>query len=177
MKVFLDMDGVLVDFVKGALLKHGHADPYQQAENLGNWDIDHMCCTSKEERDNYWKSFDYDFWRNLDWMPDGKDILSHIEERFGKENIRIFTAPTRANRGACIDAKLDWAEEHLPGYQVMTGRDKGFCASEGILLIDDADHNVEAYQKNGPAYLVPRLWNSRHALADIALEHLKTTIR
>ena len=42
-------------------------------------------------------------------------------------------------------------------------RRKHFCARPDALLIDDGDHNVEAFRANGgQTILVPRPWNSLH---------------
>ena len=42
---------------------------------------------------------------------------------------------------------------------------KHFCARPDALLIDDSDHNVEAFLAHGgQAILVPRPWNPLHCM-------------
>ena len=47
--------------------------------------------------------------------------------------------------------------------QFLIGPSKHLCAKPGVLLIDDSDKNVAAFQEQGgSSLLVPRPWNSLH---------------
>ncbi len=177
MKVFLDLDGVLVDFVSKAHEYHGISpNLYLDEANHGKWDFDVI---SGIPLDRFWSKFDYDFWANLDWMPDGKEILSLIEDRFGRDNITILTSPQKSNRGECITGKIDWVERHMPRYanNILLGRKKHMLAHADALLIDDADHNITDFQKHGGQIIqVPRIWNQLHSHSNMTIDYLKENL-
>lgn len=158
-RVHLDLDGVLVDFVGGFQRALGlkPPDPWPAAC------YDSFAAHGLKETSELWNTFDTeDFWANLDWMPDGLNILRILESKFRKENIAICTSPTR-NPG-CAAGKVRWIQKHLPEYsrRFFIGTSKHLAGGEGGLLIDDSDHNVKKYRAyKGQAILVPRVWNSR----------------
>ncbi len=159
--VLVDLDGVLVDMVNGACKVHGKDNPYKQNEK-GAWDFWELIGVAEDE---FWKPLGFDFWANLDWMPNGKDILASIEKLVPQENICILSSPCRTP--GCVDGKLEWVKRNLPQYerQVLIGKPKHFCASNGSILIDDYEENVKKFARSGGnCILVPRPWNSVFAL-------------
>ena len=75
--IYCDMDGVLVDFNKGYFELTGHK-------------LDGIYRTDT----NFWDPINqagYDFWINLDWMPDGKELWSYIK----KYKPELLSAPSR----------------------------------------------------------------------------------
>jgi 5'(3')-deoxyribonucleotidase len=80
--------------------------------------------------------------------------------------ICILTGPTKDPE--CLAGKYEWITTVLPPYlhrQYLIGPRKQFCAHPEALLIDDSDDNVKAFRgAGGHAILVPRPWNSLHAL-------------
>jgi hypothetical protein len=166
LKILLDLDGVLTDFVGGAIAAHGIADPYADGDNHGVWDFSEICDIPPSV---FWERLDYEFWANLRWTVDGGAILSFLEAKFGYQNICLLTSPPHSNTGDAIRGKIDWVERHLPKYkrQLLIGPAKEFCAHSGSILVDDADHNVTKFAlAGGNTYLVPRVWNSKHAITD-----------
>ncbi|MDE2095783.1 MAG: hypothetical protein KGL39_00885 [Patescibacteria group bacterium] len=173
MRIFLDLDGVLVDFVGGACQFHGVNNPYELASNHGKYDL---CALLNMEPSRFWGNLGFDFWKNLDWMPDGKGIFQIIEKHFGKDNIVLCTSPCETL--GCVDGKREWIKEHLPDYYKSTifTQVKKNLALPGTLLIDDSDNNVRdfEYQSCDESYglLVPRLWNSQFACAKDSTNHV-----
>ena len=163
MKCFLDMDGVLVDFMKGA--HEFHRLPYSMKAypyEFGVWD---NCppSTSELSTQEFWDSLDEEFWANLDWMPDGNAILQYTESFFGVKNICLLTSPTRCPRS--VSGKLLWIQKNLPRYkrQFLIGPPKHFCAHNNAVLIDDSDRNINSFvEHGGTGVLVPRPWNSEY---------------
>ena len=165
MKCLLDLDGVLVDFMKGAHefygLQYSYEDyPYEYAtwNCLPPKDVTSM--TSRE----FWDGLTAEFWASLEWMPDGKEILTLIESYLPRDNICILTTPT-LNKSSIV-GKMLWIEKELSKYkrQFLVGPAKEFCASSRRVLIDDADHNIEKFREAGGLTItVPRKWNSMHA--------------
>ena len=177
MKVCLDLDGVLVDFMAGAHKFHNIEYDYNEYPyELGLWDTVPPPTSDMSTRD-FWDALTADFWAGLEWMPDGRCLLRELEERFGAKNICIVTAPTKCPE--CVVGKIRWITEHLPDYsrRFFIGPDKRFFASDGALLVDDADHNVDSFRcHGGKAVLVPRKWNANHALSNTSLSYTLSQI-
>lgn len=147
---FLDMDGVLVDFSGAVENAYGI--------KMDRWDFDDFIPgVTKEE---FWLSCTEEFWANLPWTEEGKDILRIVENFFGKDNICLLTTPC-LTKGS-MEGKRRWIEKHLPGYldQFLMGKPKHFCAGPQSILIDDSDKNINKFlYYGGRAILIPRPWN------------------
>jgi 5'(3')-deoxyribonucleotidase len=159
-KVFLDMDGVLVDFVSGACAAHGMPNPYKvdPIKSRGEWGIEALLGVSPAM---FWKPLGFEFWANLDWMPDGREILKQVEFFVDIENICILTSP--CDTPGCIDGKREWIKNNIPEYrkQILVGAAKQFVAGPGKVLIDDYQNNTDKFiDHGGEAVLIPRIWNS-----------------
>lgn len=153
-KVALDMDGVLVNFNKGASDKHGIPltdEPYSCSLQR-HWNL------SQKE---FWGKLEgFDFWDSLEWMPDGKDILSTIEELVGKENIAICTSPCRDPM--CLAGKYSWIRREIPYLErkMIVTPIKFWVADKNTILVDDNPEKIHDFQlAGGHGCLVPRLWN------------------
>ena len=160
MKCFLDLDGVLVDFIGGACRLLNSPNPWLKDEYKGRWGAEEMFGVSANA---FWKNMGEDFWANLEWTKEGKDILSLAEAVFGYDNIGILTTPC-LTKGS-VSGKMDWINANMPSYKkkVMVGFQKHFCAHPGSILLDDADKNVEQFRASGGnAILIPRQWNKQY---------------
>jgi hypothetical protein len=150
------MDGVIVDFIRGAHEHHKlKYDPWPYP--VGKWDFVKRVDKTAYE---FWSPLKFDFWSTLPWTPDGEEILSMLPF----EDTCLLTAPTQ--EAECVTGKLRWVRDNLTGYnrKVIITPAKEMCAHPNALLIDDGDHNVDKWRANGgQAILVPRIWNSRHA--------------
>jgi 5'(3')-deoxyribonucleotidase len=174
MKILLDMDGVLVDFLGGWCKYNEYECPtYNDAKD--RWDLAGVLgitpaglwagCSSRE------------FWAELEWTQDGMGILNAAEDAVGQDNVYLFTTPTPSPQSWA--GKADWILRQLPQYKnrLLMGGNKQLCARPDQLLIDDADHNVEKFRAaGGPAILVPRQWNSLHWLHVSPTEYVKVGI-
>jgi hypothetical protein len=172
MKVYLDMDGVICDFVKGL---HNVLDlPYDKKDypyKLGDYDI-----FSEIERisgipkvKQYKVLQDIDFWENIDKTPETDRLMNILENQIMKDNVFILsTVPSSWSYAAT--GKYKWVSKNLKGYTpriILSPLSKSFFAREDIMLIDDSDENYKKYTELGyKAYLVPRHWNSRYHEVD-----------
>ena len=130
-KIYCDMDGVLIDFDKGYLKLTGH-----------QLDGEHRTDT------NFWDPINaagYDFWVNLEWMNDGKELWNYIK----KYNPSILSAPSRQDESRV--AKHDWVNKELPGTQLLlrNAKHKKDFASPTSILIDDRIDNIEGWTGAG----------------------------
>lgn len=160
MIVLFDMDGVLVDFVRGSLRLHGRLDhvPFPDLR----WDFPQQVGFEGTWVSDFWNPLGRDFWASLDPLPDGMELFRNVEaycERYG-HSLGLLSSP--CNTAGCCDGKRDWVERHLPAYRKRTflGSDKTVFASRGIVLLDDHDANVDAFRaRGGRSVLIPRPWN------------------
>lgn len=153
MTVFFDIDGVLADFVRGALAFHGVAIPIENVR----WDFDKQIGITPQQ---FWDPLGRDFWATLPTLADGFALLRTVENMVGEARIGLLTAA--AGTPGCIDGKRDWVKKYLPQYlpRMYTGTRKDLLASRTKLLIDDRDENCRDFQTGGGrAVLIPRPWN------------------
>ena len=166
--IFLDMDGVIVDFVNGVCKVFGKANPYpKETRDYSFWhawsdisfeDVNNICTQ--------------EFWHKLDWMYDGRDTLRAIKDTIGLEKIYLLTMPMPNPETAT--GKMMWINDNIPIYldrTIIVTRDvpKSFMTRPDALLIDDKDENVEEFvAAGGQGILVPRPWNRAYEQSDIA---------
>jgi len=152
---FVDMDGVLVDFVAGVLKHFGREHiPHRDIQ----WGIEEqMGCT----KDEFWGQLGHLFWANLPWTNEGKALLDGVRRICG-DNIVILTSPSRTP--GCVDGKLDWVRREIPALadSVIMCKRKGFVAHSNAVLLDDHNKNVDEFSEaGGRTLLIPRPWNRR----------------
>ena len=171
MKILLDLDGVLIDFVQRALEQHG-----VKMKDL-DWPAGLYCLTkvlgiSDEE---FWRMLDsHDYWSSLPWTEEGREIVALAEKAVGKKNVYLCTSPTLSPFSG--SGKMAWIYRELKGYQrkFLIGAPKYLCADKETILIDDAEHNINKFvEHGGHAFLFPRHWNKRHEDQDRGLDMLK----
>lgn len=150
MIIYLDLDGVLADFVGGACDWHGIENPYKWKENLGSFDIVKAAGFKKP----FW-NFSEDFWADLDKTPECDEILATLL-RLG--DVRICTSP--GHMPAAAAGKMRWCQEHVPGIKLCMYSEKHELAKASRVLVDDRDSNILKFEHaGGHAIRIPRPWN------------------
>jgi 5'(3')-deoxyribonucleotidase len=154
-EALLDLDGVLVDFVRGSLAFHDKYIPYSEV----TWDFADRVFPGEPEK--FWEPLSYDFWANLPKTPQCDALVEGLIEIFGAKNICICTSPIQTP--GCIDGKLEWVRRNLPKCfhrQYMICPVKHFAAASNRILIDDRDENIVDFVKaGGRGRLIPQPWN------------------
>lgn len=130
-KVYCDMDGVLVDFIKGYY-------------DLTGYDMTGQHRTDSSFYDPINKA-GYDFWINLEWKKDGKKLWNYIE----KYTPVLLSAPTKKDDSRV--GKVDWVKRELPGTKLIlrSPANKKEFASPDSILIDDLSSNVDQWIEAG----------------------------
>ncbi len=130
-KIYCDMDGVLTNF------------------NKAYFDLTGVDITGQHFNDkNFWDPINdagYDFWVNMEWMPDGNDLWKVIS----KYNPILLSAPSRNNDSRV--GKFDWVQRELPGVELIlrsASRKREFAAPNHI-LIDDRPDNIQGWIEDG----------------------------
>jgi cytidyltransferase-like protein len=131
-KIYCDMDGVLVDFedgyerltgkdIKGNHVK-GDADFWQPITDAGA-----------------------NFWINLDWMPDGKQLWKYIKNY----SPSILSAPSREKSSRV--GKEIWVRTNIPGTELILkpAPEKQELAEPNAILIDDRKDNIQQWKDAG----------------------------
>ena len=138
-KIYCDMDGVLVDFDKGykALTSKETSHVDVQGKN-------EFWSTFKQGLENK-KMSEKDYWANLEWMPDGKDLWDHIKQY----KPTLLSAPSRdpqSRWGTRI-----WVKKNIPGTPLILAAApmKKNYAKKNAILIDDKISNINEWNEAG----------------------------
>jgi len=166
MRIFLDLDGVIVDFAKGVIEWYNlNCKP----EDWKSWG-DIFKYYKKSER-NFWDGLTDKFWIDLEFTKEAKEILTLVEPF----KPCILTTPSWTGAGG----KQQWIRKNLPDYfnddRYLIGPPKWLLAPGNSLLIDDAEENIRKFcASGGIGILVPRPWNYLHR--ENVIEHLKRSL-
>ena len=148
-QLFLDCDGVLADFDKGATALLGlPPDNYEQKHGPGRlW---HKLASAS------------DFYFGLPLMSDAMELFEGVKHL----HPIILTGLPQGNWAA--DQKVRWAAQYFPGTRIITtlARNKRDHASEGDVLVDDQDRHRHRWEEIGGIFIRHR--NARKSLAELA---------
>lgn len=152
--VFLDLDGVLADFVAGSFRVHNRTPhPIHTWDYYTDWGL---------TAEQFFAPMGREFWAGLDKLPDADWLVATV--RGSAHDVAIATGPCLTP--GCIEGKRDWVEKHYPALApriVFTGA-KHLLAHRGALLVDDSNQNVERFgSRGGWNYLWPQPWNRNAA--------------
>jgi len=161
-RVFLDVDGVLANWCKGAHRVHNlpyDQDVWPYARGTKGWDwYKELGITTKQ----LFEPMGYEFWRTLEWEPWGAQLYGKLYQRF-RDRLYLLTSPA-LTKGA-VDGRLAWISDNMPSMRERTliGSCKEACANPDTVLIDDCSANVRTFMDaGGQGVLVPRAHNELH---------------
>ena len=138
MTLYLDLDGVFVDFFKGARELTGH--PHELDVHSSWINLDHV--------DNF-------FWK-LDPLPGSKEFFDEIVGR-SRLPVQILTAlPQLTGKlHTAVSDKTNWVHKHLGRVQVNCVQGRAgkaiFATCKDTVLVDDTWHNIERWCEAGSA--------------------------
>lgn len=135
-QLYLDADGVLADFDKGATALLGLPPrAYEKKHGIGR----------------FWQKIATapDFYFSLPLMPDAMELFEAVRHL----NPIILTGLPRGNWAA--DQKVRWAAQHFPGTRIITtmARDKRNHAKEGDVLVDDQLKHRHLWEEVGGIFI------------------------
>ena len=167
MKIFLDLDGVLRDWI-GGIYKLFDCEPIKSIK----WSTltDYVCKEYNISKSVFWERQNYYFWANLNPLP----YMHQILDLLPRERVCILTSPTLSSAGGT----QAWIRKYLPRFfdnkQYLIGPAKHFCAGLNSLLIDDNDKHCEKFEEwGGHAILVPQPWNKNYNKTGRRLDYLR----
>lgn len=145
--LYVDMDGVIVDFISGAN-KIAKENEYGR-----NWV--ELANRNQKLAWGIINKHGSDFWLNLDWEKDGKKLWKDIE----KYNPIIlsaypYTIEDPTVKTDAIKGKRDWIDKHIgneaAANAIICSRDeKAMFADSNAILIDDMQKNIQEWQQAG----------------------------
>ncbi len=159
---YLDLDGVLVDFVGGALKAHGKTLP---PADVG-WGFAASIGFSGLDDPAFWAPMGHDFWDGLGWTAEGRVVLDQVENLFG-DRVVLMTSP--CDTPGAVGGKVSWIRRELPAYRrrFFVGPAKHLAAGPTKVLVDDHDGNADKFVEGGGLVVMPpRPWNRRRGESD-----------
>lgn len=185
MRILLDLDEVLADFVGGAAKVWGTTkEELEKVWVLGTWHMDPALATVlgktvAEMEDEFWGPIDGhpEFWSELEplpWSGELIDLVSSLTDDW-------FIVSSPRNLECCRLGKERWIKRvfgkafdrfHLTPY-------KHTLAMRDTVLIDDSDDNVKVFRANFGAYgiVFPKINNSLHAQRNDPMKHVRSTLK
>lgn len=158
-RVFIDMDGVLFDFVTATSRAHNRPSPYLAARNYGHWDMAKLWNITPEA---FWAPLNYEgFWSNMEPLPYARTLVETCLKY--TDNICVLSSPSESKY--CVPEKRASIKKYFPefGKNILFGASKQFIAGPNKILVDDYDVNVDKWRgAGGTATLWPQPWNSGH---------------
>ncbi len=135
-RLYLDCDGVLADFDKGAAAILGmKPKAFEHRHGLGR----------------FWQKLAQapDFYFSLPLLPDAMQLFDAVKHL----NPIILTGLPRGNWAS--DQKMRWAAQHFPGVRMITcmARDKRNHAKEGDVLVDDMEKYRHLWEQAGGIFV------------------------
>ena len=158
--IYLDMDGVVADFVGGMERAHGRKFltpdlprpvPYRMEEVWGLTD------------DEFWEpARGEEFWLNLQPLAHAEVLVGHCIGRVGAANVAFLSA---ASQPEAVYGKVRWLERHFPAISdhLVFTKKKYLIAHREAVLIDDYAANIASFREAGGAAITfPQPWNDQH---------------
>lgn len=140
--VCLDLDGVLCDFIKPALVTQGlpAVDPTEW--NPPGFDVSLIA------------TLPTCFWAGLPREPEGDELVTVVTKY---DTLIVTHSPS----DAAWAGKQQWLDRHYPHLPRIPLREKWLLASPRHVLVDDNEENVRRFREaGGHAFLWPQPWNS-----------------
>lgn len=152
MKIFLDLDGVIVDWDRGVIEWFGLNATHDDITHWGS-----MYELSGMTEHDFWEDLATPlFWENLMFTPIAFDLLKLLT--IWKPC--LLTSPAMKTAGW----RQNWIQKNLPSYfhskRYLIGPGKQYCASPDAILIDDYEENIKLFESwGGRGLLFPQPWN------------------
>lgn len=155
MIIFLDLDGVIINWVKGVF--DWFNMPYEP-EKVTSWDcMPGLIGVNKKDFYNLIKT--PKFWENLEFYPEAKSFIEQLQ-KYG--TVILLTSPAHG----CAGYRQNWIQKNLPeffnnGHYILSPA-KWACARKDTILIDDSDKNcTEFFNHDGHVITYPQPWNCK----------------
>lgn len=169
------MDGVLINFVKGAsvIFKTTEAELYSRWPE-GVWDMGEALGMTNNKFYRTIEKHGEEFWLTLEKYPWADELFDYCDKI---APAYILTTPTFD--ADCLSGKIKWMQKWKGRNfrRYILAAHKEVTARWDRLLIDDRDENCLKFRENGGSAIVfPGHNNSRYALKNQAMEIVKQEV-
>lgn len=158
MRILLDVDGVVADFVQAVCIKYG----LQKSQLRKEWQV--LGCVAElmnSDKKKIWNAIQHDhyFWASMPKTKEANDLfrlLNNLTSQYKLDPIAFVTSTPEPVH----QVRTDWIMRWFGAVPVVYTDDKFLLAQSG-LLIDDKFENVERFKHHqGQAILYPNEWNN-----------------
>jgi 5'(3')-deoxyribonucleotidase len=160
-KLLVDVDGVLADFVSGLCARLKERGFTRTPEDIRSWSLEDSL-TAEEVRECMHIMSVPGFCRSLEWYEGAKDFLRLLR---GAGDVFAVTAPFDASETWERERKA-WLESHIPRKQVLPISGEFKRLVRGDVLIEDHPGTACEWLEDNPsgvAILIDRPWNGPKA--------------
>jgi len=170
MRLFLDIDGVLAQFMKKSCETHGK--PGYMAQK---WDyFEDWGLTTAE----FWDKIDAieGWWDDLELYDNALDLIKLVEKY--DPNFKFLSAPH--NSPCCYSGKFKLIKDlgYNPSRRMILTASKEELAFPGNVLIDEGPPNIEKFTDwGGEAILYPATWNDNRDKINVQLEYTENCLK
>lgn len=165
--IFLDMDGVIIDWNSSALNLLGLEDDMKIKKRMKNGEnLEHIIPQIYDIILNQKEKF----WENLKPFEWSEDLYNYLDK---KGDLYILTSSGNfQKRGAkflqyVISGKLKTLEKYFPNANPIFACSKYVCANENSILIDDTYSKIKDFKKYGGKGF---LWPHEYVVREIGFE-------
>lgn len=136
--IYLDLDGVLADFIAGYKKYYGNQD-------IAKVDMKELIAQKKTFAD-------YSLYRDLPLFPEAKNLVKYVES-LGVD-VQILTSVGKYSPKDNAVDKVLWIKKHFPKYAkkfnyVTASADKAKFAASDTVLIDDRSKSTKPFAAAG----------------------------
>lgn len=148
LSVFLDLDGVLVDYLTG--IREALKMPIESIEYFINHpeqytlDLFDEAMGGEEKRKEIQNSLPFDFWYNLQKFPWADELITKLKANFP---LCFLTSP-----GLSVESpkgKSKWQRDYYADIPIIIARNKWLIAGPNKALIDDDEFQSSSFNKHG----------------------------
>lgn len=154
LNLFLDVDGVLADFVGAAHRVHGREpQPVTEWNFFDSWDM---------TAERFFAPMGFDFWYGLEPTDDAQRIVEVCVKRATRSRLALLSSPCETP--GCADGKRAWVKKWFPNLlpNLILANAKQLIAHPRAVLIDDSDANaIRWVNRAGGGFVWPQPWNSQ----------------
>lgn len=154
-KIFLDLDGVVVNFEK-AIIELFNITPSEEVSNfLSQRDPAINLAELVGGKPIFWKKVNQageDFWANMELFPWGMDLWHDLNKLCPE--VFILTAPS--THPLSVSGKVRLIQKYFKTNKFLIGSGKYACAAPNHLLVDDTPKKLDAFAEHqGKTYRFP----------------------
>lgn len=164
--IYLDMDGVLADFVGGACELFNF-----DTTKIDNWDMPKTMGISDKEFWSVINQKEVGFWAELERYPWANDLVAMCHEY--TDNVIVLSDSSGSK--FTYEGKRAWMEYYYPDIPLYLVEEKWRLAKSSCLLIDDKPSTLHSWHAEGGwGCLFPQPWAGYDVLN--IMEHMKHTL-